>query len=190
MISKKCTNYKTPETRTDFYVKKSLDTLVKHYLECPSNTVMNKFKLIPRGNFEFGFMSLFRLSLTKFPKIFFEFSCSEAKIERTIWATSSRTTNKDNELKNLKSQMVIAHDLNAISSFHMQCPKGTIFFEMRISVLKGDASTFYPNYLKDNSKNPGEDLKTTLKAKDSKPKDHQQHPQHKTSNSPTFVGKY
>lgn len=134
MISKKCKKYKTPETRTDFFVKNSLNTLVKHYLECPNNTVMNKFKLIAKGNFESGIMKLFRLSLNKFPKIFFEFSCCEAKIQRTIWATTRRTRNKSNELKNLQYQNVIAHDLNAISSFHMQCPKETIFFEMRISV--------------------------------------------------------
>jgi hypothetical protein len=40
----------------------------------------------------------------------------------------------------------------------MQCPQRNIYYELRISLLEGEKTPFYPDYLKDNSNNPGEDF--------------------------------
>jgi hypothetical protein len=184
MITNNCRKHKTNMADTSFHVRKTLDSLVKHYVECPSNTVMKLVKLVPHGNFHSGFKELFRLNEKEYPFLHYEYTCCEASIERTIWATTRRTSNRGNSYLNLKSQRVEAHDNNAISSFHMQCPQGTIFYEMRISQLKGQESPFYPDYLKDNSKNPGENLESTLK-----PKDTQNSNGNSPSDKPAFVGK-
>jgi hypothetical protein len=178
MISTKCRNYQTVFGDTSFNIKNTIDSLVKHYVECPSNTVMKSFKLDPKGNFESGRAWLTKLRGKNYPQVSYKYTCCEAKIERTIWATTNRTFNTKNTYIDLKRQKIDAHDFNAISSFHMQCPQRTMYYELRISQLKGETSPFYPDYLKDNSNNPGENLQSTLNAKE------------KNTSKPAFVGKY
>lgn len=188
-ISSKCTERKTPLSYTEFFVKKSLNTLMKHYVECPKDTVMKKFKFNSQGNFKSGIMSIFQLSEDKYPKLSITYSCCNAKIQRTILTDTSRTINSDNHLSNLRFQRVLSRDFNAISSFHMQAPAERIFFEIKIRQLEGEQSPSYPDYFKDNSMNTGVTLDISL-PEDSNSSNTGNTATKPKSDVPSFVGKY
>lgn len=144
-ISDKCQTFKTTAQDANFIVEKSLNSLVKHNVSCPQNSVMKRFKLRHQGRFDTGFGVVFRLDPKDRPQLFYEYTCCEANISRIIYAQTPPSYGGDNEYYNLRNQFIDAKDLNAISSFSMQLSKTDIYYSMRFSTLNGQISPSYPD---------------------------------------------
>ena len=144
-ISDKCQTFKTTAQDANFIVEKSLNSLVKHNVSCPQNSVMKRFKLRNQGRFDTGFGVVFRLNPRDRPQLFYEYTCCEANISRTIYAQTPPSYGGDNEYYNLRNQFIDAKDLNAISSFNMQLSQTDIYYSMRLSTLNGQISRSYPD---------------------------------------------
>jgi hypothetical protein len=144
VISNECKNHETPIGGAAFKVKNSLNHLVGHYVECPDGTVMKSLVLKTKGKFYTGIGALFRLKGNNRPKIWYSYTCCKAEISRTVYTETKRSRNMNNEYYNLSGQPINGRDLNAISSFDMQAPFHTIFYNIKVSVLKGETSPYFP----------------------------------------------
>lgn len=176
-ISNNCTLHQTPVQHTGFLVQQTLDSLVKHYVDCPSQSVMKSFRIKTQGQFWLGVKAFFRLSPKLRPKLYYEYTCCKAEISRDIFATTQKTKS-NNRYTALSRQHINANDLNAISFFHMQSPRGGIFYELRLALLKGETSPSFPDYLNGESTMPAENQSNINNS-------------NQTGNSqpPSFVGK-
>jgi hypothetical protein len=156
-ISNTCFDYTTPVGDAAFMVRKSLNYLVRHYVECPNGQVMKSFVMKTAGKFYTGIGALFRLGEKDRPKLWYKFTCCNAEISRTVRAETKRTDNKNNEYFNLSRQDINGRDFNAISSFNMLAPPNTIFYNMRLSVLNGETSPYFPDPCMNASENSSQD---------------------------------
>jgi hypothetical protein len=159
-ISNNCKLHQTPMGFVAFMVKNALDSLVGHYVECPKGTVMKSFHLKNKGKFWTGISAFFRMSENNRPKIWYSYKCCKAKISRTIYTQTRRSINFDNEYYNLSGQPINARDLNAISSFDMQAPKNVIFYNIKVSVLKGETSPYFPHPCSSESEKSSQSFNT------------------------------
>lgn len=144
-ISNNCQTLETPVQDANFIVEKSLDSLTRHYVTCPKNTVMKDFVIKTVGRFDVGIGAILRLGRDDRPRIFYKYTCCDANVSREIYAKTQKSYGGDNEYYNLKNQFIDAKDFNAISSFNMQSPPNEIFYYLRFSTLKGEKSLSFPD---------------------------------------------
>jgi hypothetical protein len=153
VISNKCHVLETNLKNAEFVVTESLDSLVKHYVECPENHVMSRFRLKNRGKFFIGLGAIFRLLPQDHPKLYYQYTCCQADTTRVIFARTNRSPNLNNEYGNLTSQNVKGYDKVALNYFHMQTPGDQIYYEMKFANLKGETSPSYPDYFSNGFEN-------------------------------------
>ena len=143
-ISDRCFSQHTAMETLGFRIKKSLTSLVKHYVDCPIGSVMKGFTVKTEGKFYGGAAALLRLGPEGRPKVQYFYTCCEADISRTIYSETQQTSNPDNSMHSLSDQQLQGRDFNAISSFHMQAPTNFIYYQIRVGVLKGETSPYFP----------------------------------------------
>jgi hypothetical protein len=149
-ITNNCRDYQTDIKTAEFLVAHSLDTLVKHYVKCPDNTVMKGFEMVALRMWNKE-NEILRLTRDRHPRLYYSYTCCDANISRRLLARTGETKNANNEFFELEHQTIQALDKNAITYFHMQAPGKKIFFEMEFATLKGETSPSYPDYFNQNS---------------------------------------
>ena len=153
-ISNRCRELQTADKTAEFEVKKSLESLAKHYVECGEDEVMTKVALKTKGKFNTGVGAIFRLLPSDHPRLFYQYTCCQAEFSRKdiILSRTKRTPNPNNGYGHLGRQYIKGYDNVSLKFFHLQTPGNEIYYEMKYECLKGESCPSYRDYMKTEGK--------------------------------------